>query len=61
MKRLIKQNNAEMRNLVFPIAPLYNPMGDGNSDSEFKETDDKSYSKQFNENTKRLIKEREKK
>jgi len=53
MKSRLKKNvaAAEMREHVIPTTPLYNPLGTGEDDSEFKDTDHKSYEQMFNKNT----------
>ncbi|MFW6007691.1 MAG: hypothetical protein ACOCP8_00385 [archaeon] len=61
MKRLIRKNNAEVREFIIPTTPTYNPMGEGDPNSEFKKTDDKSYQKMFNKNTIEEIEKREEK
>lgn len=48
MKRL-KKNSIEIQDHVIPTTPIYNPLGKGEDNSEFKETDDKSYEKMMNE------------
>lgn len=62
MKRLIKKNYSDQdldgRSHILPTSPLYNPLGKGEENSEFAETDNKSYTKMFNENTMKLIDER---
>lgn len=54
----LKKKAAEMREHVIPTAPLYNPLGAGESDSEFKDTDCKSYEQWFNKNTIEQIEKR---
>jgi hypothetical protein len=51
MKRLIRKSNIETREYVFLTSPLYNPLGKGEDDSEFKDSDSKSYEQWFNKNT----------
>lgn len=51
MKSRLRKNiksAIEMREYVIPTTPLYNPLGTGESDSEFKDTDSKSYQQMFN-------------
>lgn len=58
MKRLIRKNNVKMRKFVIPTTPLYNPMGKGDYNSEFKEIDKKSYQQWFNQNTEEQYRQR---
>ena len=49
MKRLIKKNTIQTREFIIPTTPIYNPLGKGDPNGEFKNIDDKSYQKIMNE------------
>lgn len=57
----LKRKATDTREYIIPTAPLYNPLGTGEDDSEFKNTDSKSYQQWFNRNvTKQKEKEQKK-
>jgi len=49
--RLRKNAAAEIQEHILLTSPLYNPLGKGEDDSEFKDSDAKSYEQWFNKNT----------
>lgn len=52
LKRLIKKSIVEIREYVIPTTPVYNPLGEGNTNPDpndpFLETDKKSYQNMIN-------------
>ena len=49
----VKSRYEDVRQHVIPTTPIYNPLGNGDKNSEFNETDNKSYEKMMNEKHKK--------
>lgn len=58
--RLKQKVAAEIQEHILLTSPLYNPLGKGEDDSEFKDSDKKSYEQWFNRNTLKQNEERNK-